>query len=729
MTSKTLFFKLIRQDVQKRIWCPIVIFLGYFLALEVNMLRLMGKIEENARMYSYDTIGEYVEKCLFGTDIKLFIMLACIVSFLCAASGFSYLHSRVQIDTYHSLPVNRVQIFWARYVSGILQFFLPFVFHVIVCMGIAAGKAAFSGAAFVNAVTMVGVVTLVFLLCYSVFIVAACLTGNMIINILAGVVLFFYSAVVSLLTNELFRTFFETYIVIGSNGLDYKAFWNFSPVSMLVKLLEPRDTGAFQDDIFFRYNADCLWGIAAAAFVYMLIAFVLCQKRASEAAGKAIAFRWAEPVVKTLLVIPAALLSGLFFKDIASLQSSDAWYLFGICFGYVVAALLLEIVFRLDIKGAFCHKKQFMFNAACLAVVVVVFRYDVLSYDAYVPADSELMSCAVSIENLMAASPAKSTVVGRQSWYTYIGTTEYRMNTVRLQGNPSVMELARKAAAEQLTYQDEDTERDYKGITYGYHLKNGKHIYRMYTIDMADAQTQKLLADIFNDSGYKTGISPMLNSGWKKEYTKMYCSGKFIKKVLDVTPEFQTKLLETYQEEYLQLDFDTVLDTYPVGCISPLTAQEYDADLEWGGGRMSDRYDGSLIYPQFTKTITLLKENGFDIYGAFDMDEIEYVRVQYRKENVMYNGEHPYTTIEYVDVGTIYDKEQQAQILDNALNTSYEWQINAYTDLVDEDFDIIVYTKTNDSSFRYDFRFAKGMIPDFIYELEGYQKINAQEKN
>ena len=30
MTSRILFFKLIRQDVKKRIWCPIVIFLGYF---------------------------------------------------------------------------------------------------------------------------------------------------------------------------------------------------------------------------------------------------------------------------------------------------------------------------------------------------------------------------------------------------------------------------------------------------------------------------------------------------------------------------------------------------------------------------------------------------------------------------------------------------------------------------------------------------------------------------
>ena len=729
MTSKSLFFKQIRQDIQKRRWCPIVIFLGYFLALEVNMLRLMGRIEEDAGMYNCKDIGEYVEKCLFGTDTNLFAMLACVVAFLCAISGFSYLHSRVQLDTYHSLPVKRIQTFWARYVSGALQFFVPFVFHVVVCMVIAAGKAAFSGDAFVNAVKMVGVVSLVFLLCYAVFLVAACLTGNIVINVLGSAVLFFYSAVASLLMSTMFQTFFQTYIVTGSDlhgNMDYKTFWNFSPVSMLVALFESDYTGTFQNDRFFKFNADQLWGIAAAALVYTLIAFVLYQKRASEAAGRAIAFRWAEPVLKTLLVIPLALLSGLFFRDIASVESRDAWYLFGVLFGYVVIALLLEIIFRLDIKSAFGHKKQLVFNAACLAVVVIVFRYDVLGYNTYVPADSELVSCAVSIENLMAVSPAKNVGVGRYTWYTYISAMDYRMESVKLQGNPSVMDLARKAASEQLTYQAEDTQQDYRSVTFGYNLKNGKQIYRIYTIDMADTQTQKLLADVFNDSSYKTGTSPMLNDGWKKEFKKLYCSGSFTNAVLDMTPEFQTKLLETYQEEYLQLDFDTVLDTYPVGSISPLTAEEYEADMKWGRGRPDDRYDGSLIYPQFTKTIALLKENGFDVYEKIDMDEIAYIRVQYRKETPVYNGADSYRTTEFVDVGNVYNREQIEQMFECLVNPSYRWQVDAYTDLVEKEFDVTVYTKTNDSSIYCNLIFKKGMIPDFMYELEGYQETVTQ---
>ena len=152
MTSKTLFFKLIKQDVKKRIWCPIIIFLGYFLAFEVNMLRMIGRIEERSEYtYALKDISEYVEKVLFGSCVGAFATIACLAAFLCAVSGFSYLHSRVQLDLYQSLPANRTQTFLAKYVSGVLQFFFPFAIHVVICMGIAAGKAAFSGVVFGNA--------------------------------------------------------------------------------------------------------------------------------------------------------------------------------------------------------------------------------------------------------------------------------------------------------------------------------------------------------------------------------------------------------------------------------------------------------------------------------------------------------------------------------------------------------------------------------------------------
>lgn len=731
MTSKNLFFKLVKQDFQKRIWCPIVIFIVCFLALEVRMLMMFGNLE--ARLVNLGmTLGEYTEQRFFGTDIQWFTILVCFAAVLCAISGFSYLHSKAQLDTYHSLPVNRTQFFFAKYISGVMQFFFPFLLHIVVCLGIAAGKGAFSAGVLKNAMGTFGVSVLVFLLVYAVFIVAVCLTGNLIVSIFGGGVLFSYSTLLSLLTHEMFERSFDTYLVMGEVYSILDCF-KFSPLSMLSKLFI-QDDRMDGYDAYFRYRTDYLWVIAVAVFAYTLIAFVLYWKRASESAGKAIAFRWAEPVIKSLIVIPAAFYSGLFFAEIAENKNAQAWYLFGIVFGFVIIALFLEIIFRFDIKSAFAHKKQLLFNAVCVAVLFVIFQYDVLGYDTYVPADTELTSCAVSIDSLMAVSPLK-----RVSKYAviYTDTTEYRMKHVTIQGNPSVMELARKAVADGYSAADnrEGTTSDpgkvYRTITFGYNLKNGKSVYRRYYINIADTETMKLLADIFNDEEYKTGTNPMLNSGWEQEYRYLYCAGNMHSATLDVTPQFQSKLLETYREEYLQLDFDTMLNTYPVGCMMPETVKEYEDIAK--SGHFSDnvvfnlQYNGCLIYPQFTKTIAVLRENGFDIYETLSSDDIDHILVTYLKEQeVISENMYTYTTREYIEIADIFDREQKQRILDSILNTSLDWQLNTYADFHDKHFEVNVYMDTKEKAFTRTYQFQKDMVPQFIYDLETYQQTVAQ---
>lgn len=728
MTSKNLFFKLIKQDVQKRIWCPILIFIGCFLAFEVRMLMMFDNLTERGNI----TLKEYVEQRFFGTEMRLIAVLVCCAALLCALSGFAYLHSRKQLDTYHSLPINRAQLFFSKYISGVMQFLLPFLFHIFVCMGIAAGKSAFSSVGFVNAIQVICVWTLVFLLAYGVFIMAVCLTGNMIVSIVGSVVLFIYSALVSLLYYAMFERFFLTFVMVGEEGI-FGGVCGFSPLSLLIRLFVPNERVDARNG-YFKYNADYIWVIVLAVIVYTIIAYVLHWKRASEAAGKAIAYRPAEPVIKTLLVIPGAFYSAAFFASIAADSKNDnTWYLFGLAFGYLIMALLLEIIFRFDIKSAFCHWKQLLFNAACVAIIFVIFRYDALGYDTYVPADTELTSCAVSIDNLMAVSPLKSM---NQYSITYEDTTAYRMENVTIQGNPNVMELARKAVADGYNIKEmreDDPEKKYRSITYGYNLKNGKSVYRRYYINIADAENMKLLSDVFNDEGYKTGTNPMLNSGWEQEYKYLYCIGNMCSETLEVTPQFQSELLETYREEYLQLDFDTVLNTYPVGCIVPETVQEYEHVSKSHSFNnyaafsiYNAQYNGSLIYPQFTKTIALLAENGFDIYETFTSDEIDHILITYIDKREVYEETHSYTTQKYIEIADLYDKEQKQQILDSILNPSLNWQVNTYTDFPDEDFEVNIYIDTKDKAIRKNYQFQKDMVPQFIYELEDYKEAIAQ---
>lgn len=708
MTSKNLFFKLIRQDIKKRIWFPILIFIVCFLALEVHMLMVIEEIIKYPNRYGYDA-EYYVANCIFGSYISSAAIIVCITAFLSALSGYAYLHSRTQLDTYHSIPVSRGELFWSKYISGILQFFVPFVFHVLICVCIAASKRVYSMEVLVHSFGFIGTELLIFVLTYSASIAAVCVTGNIIISVLGMGVFFCASSLISLLREGLFERFFSTYISFG-----YEEKFTFSPLGMLIKLGNKIDD-CFKANGIMEYSDiwEYLWLFIPMTAVYAVIAFGLYTKRPSEAAGKAIAFGAAEPIIKAVIVIPAALYSGLFFEDVSSSSNSFGWFLFGAVFGFVILCLLIEIIFRMDIRGVLCHKKQFVFNAACVALIIMIFKNDVLGFNTYVPLDAQLQSCAVSVNGLLDVSLEirnNNNLYGYNS-YTYISAEQYRMETMQIQGNPSVMELARKAAKEGLQYAEIDyydgieesaeyqeimeQQKGYCDITFGYQLLNGKEVYRTYVIDITDSETFKLLNEVFQDYDYKIGSSPILNNGWSTEYAEIQCRNNFSSGTVELTPGKQAKLLETYQAEYMKLILDDVMNTIPVGSICFLTKEEAEEYYRYG-------YYGSeyLIYPQFTSTIALIEEYGFDFYEKVTADDIsEIVVYDYRTQN---NEAVTYT-----------DQKEIEQLLDCIVCGAFRSGNSICSqNLYDTDFGIGVVGGKLESDYM--FRFKKDMVPDFV---------------
>ncbi|MDE5699592.1 MAG: hypothetical protein K2I96_19650 [Lachnospiraceae bacterium] len=736
MTSKNLFFKMVRQDFKKRIWCPILIFIAYFLSLEVRLLMVTEQYLKYPGKYCYD-IGFYdvvtfVRDHFFGRDASMMSIVTCAAAFLCGISGYTYLHSRTQLDTYHSLPVSRSQLFWSKYISGILQFFLPFVLHVLICAGIASGRDAFTIETVPSMISYTALQLVVFVLAYSISVMAVGLTGNIIVSILGTGVLFMYSAILAILTNLLFDRFFDTYIIYGKEWISDKM-WCFSPLSMLLRLFSRPDSTTMEEaKKFFKYDTSFVWVLVVAAIVYSLAAYFIYRKRASEAAGKSIAFCAAEPVIKTMIVIPFSFFSALFFSEISPDTASDSWFLFGLIFGFVVLCILMEIIFRLDIRGALMHKKQFLFNAACTALLFVVLRYDVMGYDTYVPADAQMQSCAVSIHQLMTLHQnIKVSAFG----FHYVGAEEYRMANMAMQGNPSVMELARKAAKEQLTYRYFDyyegieespeyvetlnRQENYRTIAFGYKLLNGKIIYRNYIIDIADTDTIRLLADIFDDYDYKLGSTPLFNDGWDIAFDAVECGNNFVTAEIRLTPDMQAKLIETYQKEYGNLALDTVMNEIPVGTIDFVTK-----DNEYG----FTSYSGEMfVYPQFGDTIALLKEYGFDMEERLTADDIETISV--RKNNYGTTQSYLYDTssrfasesVSYIadsvaetDTVEYTDKEQIQQILGSVISEEYSWDISSFADFFDTQYTIVISFDAEDNRRSNYYYFIEGQKPDFV---------------
>jgi ABC-2 type transport system permease protein len=381
-------------------------------------------------------------------------------------------------------------------------------------------------------------------------------------------------------------------------------------------------------------------------------------------------------------------------------------------FGYVIVALLMEVIFRMDIKGIFKHKKQFIFNAACVALIFVIFRYDVLGYNTYVPNDSELQSCAVSLGIFDGVVYG---VLDDGTSYSY-SSGNYAFDYMELKGNPSVTELARRICTN-----DVHEEKNYYSamIYFGYNFTNGKKCYRQYYVDTNDEETMKLIADVFNDSNYKAGSAPVLKYGRLSDYDLLTCWGKYNHGTIELTPELQAKILDAYEKDYNNLDFDTVLNTYPLGIIY-MSQSDHEGNAYSYARR--DSYSGALvIYPTYTNTIKLLQDNGFDMTLEVTADDIKAVRVSYYE---VYNKSDNYKSAKTIlSEVPITDKDKINTILANIENPNVDWYIDNYTDFLESNddnyYDLwIDYYDSSISDYQSNvYEFRKGCVPEFMEEL------------
>lgn len=725
MTSRKLFFRLIWQDFKKRIWCPILIFVVYLLSMEVPLLNQFDMMKRYPTELPYD-MKHSLANDFFSPDGSIAVLfMTVVIAAVCAFGGYAYLHSRKQLDTYHSMPVKREVLFFSKYVSGLFMFVVPFALHIFLCLVIGMTNGAFSWHGIVNAAGFLVIQILCFLLIYSLCIVAVCLTGNMIISILGSCVLVGYSTILSYLKEMLCNKFLYTYVY--SYG---EEFWAFSPIGMLMKLFE--DVNEYRElNTGFSYRCVVSYSfvIAFAVLVFTVIGAFLYQKRATEAAGRSIAFPITEPFIKSIVVLPVSIIAGFFIGDIAG-SSSFGWLVFGISFGFFVSALLMEVIFRLDIKCVFHHWKQLVFNGACLILIVVVFKYDVLGYNTYVPDEQELAGCAVSIYDLLDINVEKRS---ERYGYQYIDAQEYRFDNMNVLDNPSVMALANKAATDGLKLKEYDyyegiedspeyeeieyQEQNYRLISFKYTKNNGKEIYRRYWIDIADEESLALLADIFNDTDYKLGAFPILSNGWKKEYGSIECRSKDFIDTVKLSAERQARLFEVYQSDLMKLTLDDVRNTMPLGNITFYENTDHH-QYAYGGSE-----DGYKIYPQFTATIELLKEYGFDYTEELATDRIKKVIVGIYSEELEEDFDGEYAVAVQSDsyynseIVLEYTKKESIEaIMQNVYNDELMYGLYSYLSPCYDSGEVTVYYDDEGVESSNIYYFLDGEAPNFIEE-------------
>lgn len=380
MTSKILFSNLRRENIKHRLGIILVVaglFFIYMLSFVISVQNICSMGESFK-----ETLGSITMLAEPGGVMGVFSVLSAI---LLGVSGFRFLHSKVETDFYHSLPVRRRSEIYLIMTNDMGLFLAMLLLVSIFKCGIAALTGYFSTAFLTGSLWSLLCYILAFLVSYLTTALAMIMTGNTFVGILGyGVFASFSPLILGNLYSSLAEVFYNTYY--SSGGGEW--FNYFSPVSLADGLLSSSMRWVWKDHIPYMI-ANAAWVI-----VLIIICFLLFEKRASEMAGKAMAFHRVKPVIRILLVIPAAIYGGLILYSV-SFTGFRPWILVGMVVGGFLSHGVIECIYQFDIRGLLDKKKQMLISMAVSFVIVAFFWLDVSGYDAFLPKEEELASILI----------------------------------------------------------------------------------------------------------------------------------------------------------------------------------------------------------------------------------------------------------------------------------------------------------------------------------------------
>ncbi len=682
MTSRNLFSKLMREDLKRRLWAIGFSILALFFAMPMAAAMGIGAVGNQYKEWlisgtGYENIGPEVLRQtkilrlaggILGFENYALIMVIGAAAMILGLTGFLYLHSKKQIDFYNSLPVKRETLFAVKFLDGFLIIAAAYLINMFATFGIFCGNGVAAGeimkmmfASF--AVNMIG-----FLLLYAVMVIAVLLTGNLFISILGAGVLYGYMPAISVLIESLKSLFFVT------QGRGNNIFWLAeygSPIGYFGKMvsagLDVFHTDQFYDDIDFgiRMNLQnttdsgasllkyCVIGLAVAV-VLAAVALVLYKIRPSESAGKAMAFKKTQAPIKILILVPMTITMTIFLW---SIYYSGVWAAVGFALGLVLSSCIIEIIYHFDFAKLFANPVQTAVSGVLALVVVGFFWTDAFGYDSYIPNEKNFESATINM-NLDAdvdyGLPYRD---GDSYRWRYMNASDYADANMKITDYTAVRALAEKAVENAKQQRGRklngDSSYSYDGNDYmiyvqaGYRQKNGKTVYRSYSISRAALGST--LDEIYAMKEYRDGTYPVM-SYQPENITGIYWLSDSNISEVNAGDALRSEILAAYQEELAGLTINERAVEAPVAALRFLTKAESEylrtISVQRGytssGFRMDDMNAVNFfpVYPSFTKTIALLKQAGVDVTAKLTADDVEQIKIMYPVEyEISANGE------------------------------------------------------------------------------------------
>ena len=726
MTSKSLFFKLMKEDFKTRVWTLAISILIFFFSLIVAtaMMISFNLYEGSAYSYKADLALNFISYI----DVKnpFFGMIFIVLALVMAMSGFLYLYSKKKVDMYHSLPVKREVLYFVKIINGILIVVIPFaISEILASLLILANTGEIM--VITSALWSIAEWTLLFILSYFLTVFSIMLTGNMLIGILACGFFSFYFPVLSLVLKGYQSSFFTTYYSSGfiiedvlPNMSSFILMFNITELKWLVRIII----------------------VILASIAFLFINLLLYKKRASEAAGKSVSFNIIKLPIKSMMVIFMSILMYLLGYEV--MNDSIGWGLFGLIVSGVITHCVMEIIYNQDFKKIFAKKIELLVLIIISIFIAAAFQFDIFGYDSYIPSASQIKSTAV-ISNLLERNSDQyyNKVEISDGYYNdsfvdvdYASESKIEADLIKkmdIQNKDAVLELARQGI-EAAKY-DLEMYGNFDKVLISYKLKNGRTVGRVYYVDLD--QSTSGLSSIYADESYKKSIYPILSENPEKivsvDFNGIMDNDTHI---VFHDDELKKKFVETYKKELMNLDYETKLKSYPFASIRFNNEFMEDALKKYAGfnytsdstsatnSKWDNIYASSLesvgfypIYPEFKETLALLKEMDVEVIYKFPAEYVQSIDVSYNDwENIDLNNniEEVESYSSETTPKTFTDKKDIEDILDKLVicDSPYKENLNE-----DRNYAAIINAGNSESSAYRGYNsygFKKGNIPDII---------------
>lgn len=721
MTSRSLFFKYMKENTKQRIWNLALVLLLCFFAFPVTTAlwsstafrpeNLNSSLPADLaraqaqRDFTRDMLRMYSMK---GGALAFMLTIAAVVL---AASGFAYLHSKKKTDFYHSLPIRREMLYAVTCLNGFLYMAVAYLgFLTIAAVMIRVKGVPFDwGSLYLASVEHL----CFFALVYMTAILSMLLTGNLVVGLLGTGVLFSWGPVICMTISAYFSEYFTTFY--GDDSFLLALSERTSPVAWYVKACMSSQPGRM-----------ALWAMLAAAVLFLL-GMLLYRRRPSEAAGHAMAFPITEPIIRFLIAVPSSLLLGAMFH---SMMYEDGWTVFGLVCGLLLVSCFIEIIYHFDFKSLFAHKRQLLVSAVFVGVVFAIFRFDLFGYDRYLPATEKLASGGIYCDLLDpdATSQYHSTVEYTEDWY---GVTFDALPSSTLADEMQIsddqgLELLHTIAAQGVhdaaqardrflrgggrSYDLEEGDEAFHNVTIAWHLRNGRTVYRSYRVNVSGVRAA--LESVYDLDAYKTAMYPVLSLSADDVAGINYKEEDECSHVKLAGADVKAALLAAYQEELKALTSETRAHEMPIAEIQFKTNEQQALIQklrdEGGNYTLFNYYYYYPIYPSFTKTIALLRACGVEVGGMVTPEKTASITLSYQgvavseeemapADTELGQRQRKYLSDDRRAMLTVTDPEQIREILAASASHSVV-SLNPLTE-TDCGMEIVVDMKRSDTKF------------------------------